>query len=240
MRDYLQIADSGLMLFLVSFTLLVVAAQSLLFIRTAWRQGAKIGLEQELMKKSMINSAIFSVVPSLPILIMLVILSNSLGRYFIWLRLSVVGSAAYESMAANIAATSVGLSGFADPNFNLVAFATVMYVMTFGIVWGIVFNIFFMRSLDKFSKKMKAKKNNFVPVFSAALFMGILGLMSSPHITNFSNIPAISAFISSAIMVFLCSIIAKNAKFKVIDDFSLPIGMLFGMAMAIVTTNMLG
>ena len=240
MRDYLKIADSPLMLFLVSFTLLVVAGQSLLFIRRAWKEGAKIGIETALMKKSMINSAIFSVVPSLPILIMLVILSNSLGRYFIWLRLSVVGSAAYESMAANIAATSVGLSGFGDPNFNLEAFSTVMYVMTFGIVWGIIFNIFFMKSLDKFSKKMKAAKNNFVPVFSAALFMGILGLMSSPHITNFGNIPALTAYISSAIMVLICSKLAKGTRFKAIDDFSLPIGMIFGMAMAIVTTNLIG
>jgi len=239
MQNYLEVANSNLMFFLCFMVILVVVFQSVLFIRKAWKQGVIEGIDTQLMKKSIINSAIFSIVPSLPILIMLMVLTNALGRYFPWLRLSVVGSAAYESMAANLAATSVGLTGFTDPNFDLPAFTTAIWVMSFGIVWGIVFNIIFMKSLDKFSKKMKAANNNFVPVVSGALFIGMLALMSSPFLTNFANIPAISAFIGSAIAVIFCGKIATATKIKAIGEFSLPISLLIGMAVAIITTNII-
>jgi uncharacterized membrane protein len=165
------------------------------------------------------------------------VLTVNLGKYFTWVRFSVVGSAVYENMAADMVAKASGLSGISDPGFNMNIFAVAMWVMTAGIVWGIVFNIFFMRSLDKFSKKAKASNNTFVPVVSAALFIGMLSLMSSPYITNFKNVSAMLSFATAAITVVLCGKIAKATKIKAIDEFSLPISLIAGMCMAIVYTN---
>ena len=55
------------------------------------------------------SSAIFSIIPSLPIIVSYLLLVPALGRYFPWLRLSVVGSAVYETMVANMAAEAFGL-----------------------------------------------------------------------------------------------------------------------------------
>ena len=44
-----------------------------------------------------------------------------------------------------------------------------------------------MRSLDRFSKKLKASNNRFVPIFSSALFMGMLALMTAPYMVNIGD-----------------------------------------------------
>ncbi|MCL2601574.1 MAG: DUF5058 family protein [Treponema sp.] len=235
--DHLVVANGGWMFFLAALVVIGIAVQSVLFIRKSWRRGTEIGIETEVMKKAMLNSAIFSIIPSLPILIFLMVFTVSFGKYFTWYRFSVVGSPVYENMAASMVAQHFGLSGITDPAFNLNIFAVAMWVLTAGIIWGIVFNIFFMKSLDKFSKKAKASNNTFVPVVSAALFIGMLSLLSTPHITNFKNPTAIVAFVSAAIMVVLCGKIAKVTKIKAIDEFSLPISLLVGMAMSILFTH---
>ena len=236
--SHLKVANSPLMFALCFMVIAIVFVQSVLFIRTAWKRGVEVGIEKSVMKKAMTNSAIFSVIPSLPIIIMLMVLSVPLGQYFPWLRLSVVGSASYESMAANMVATGSGLESMTDPNMNVAIFTTAMWVMTVGIVWGIIFNIFFMKSLDKFSKKAKASNNTFVPVFSAALFLGMLSVLSIPHAANVTKPTGIITFIAAAIAAILCSKIARVTKIRAIGEFSLPISLLIGMAVAIVYTRL--
>jgi hypothetical protein len=94
-----------------------------------------------------------------------------------------------------------------------------------------------MKSLDKFSKKAKESKSHFIPVFSAALFIGMLALMSAPYITNTKNTTAIVSFVSAAVAVMACGKVAGASGVKAIDDFSLPISLIIGMASAIVYTN---
>jgi hypothetical protein len=240
LMNYLEVANGTLMLGLCSLAIVFIMFQSLIFIRTAWKRGIEVGIDKGVMKKAMTNAAVFSVVPSLPIIVMLALLTVNLGKYFPWLRLSVVGSAVYENMAADIVAKSSGLSGIADTGFDLRVFATAMWVMSVGIIWGIVFNIFFMKSLDKFSKNAKASNNRFIPIFSSALFIGMLSLMSAPYLTDFEkNRAAIVAFISSSVAVILCGRVSKAVNIKSIDDFSLPIGMIVGMAAAVAYTNII-
>lgn len=238
--NFLEVANSRLMFVMCFITIAIIFAQSILFIRTAWNRGVEVGIEKSVMKKVMANSAVFSVIPSLPIIIMLMVLSVPLGRYFPWLRLSVVGSASYESMAANMVATGSGLESMTDPNMTVSIFTTAMCVMTVGIVWGIVFNIFFMRSLDKFSKKAKAANNTFVPVFSSALFLGMLSVLSVPHAANTAKPIGIVSFISAAAAALMCSKIAKATNIRAINEFSLPISLIIGMAVAIAATQITG
>jgi hypothetical protein len=235
--SYLEVANSNLMFLMCALVIVFVLLQAVLFIKVAWRRGVEIGIERPTMKKAMTNAALFSVVPSLPIVVMLMVLSVNLGQYFPWLRLSVVGSAAYENMAADIVAKASGLAGIADPGFDLPIFTMAMWVMSVGIIWGIVFNVFFMKSLDKFSKKAKESKSHFIPVLSGALFIGMLALMSAPYITNTKNVTAIVSFLAAAAAVLACGKVAKASGVKAIDDFSLPISLIIGMASAIVYTS---
>lgn len=235
--NYLEVANSPLMFLLCFIVIAIVVVQAFLFLRAAFRRGKELGMEPKLMKKAMANAAVFSVIPSLPIIIMLMVLSVPLGKYFPWLRLSVVGSAVYESMAADAVAKSFGLAGMTDPGFTLPIFTTAMWVMTIGIVWGIIFNIFFMKSLDRFSKKAKESNNAFVPIFSAALFLGMMSIMSAPYIVNTERLTGIVAFLAAAVAAMGCNSVAKATNIRAIGEFSLPISLLIGMAAAIVFTQ---
>lgn len=237
--NYLEVANGNIMLILCSLTVFVVLAQSVLFIIKAVKRAKEMNIENEVINKTITNSAIFSVLPSLPIIVMLLALSVSLGRYFPWLRLSIVGSAVYESMAANLAVVSMGLTDIADPGMTPEIFGVVLWVMTLGIIWGIVFNIFFMNKLDKYTKKAKSTENAFIPIFSAALFSGMLAVLSVPYVANTKNITGIVAFFSAGIAVLIFQKVGKNPKFKVVNEFSLPIALIVGMAAAIAQVNLI-
>ncbi|WP_440897473.1 DUF5058 family protein [Amphibacillus sp. Q70] len=238
--DYLDVANGSILFILCALAIGVVAIQAVIFIFVAWRRGQEIGLSKQVMRRTMSNSAIFSIVPSLPIIVMMLALSQALGRYFPWLRLSVVGSAAYEGMAADLAAQSMGLQGFADPNMSPTIFIVIMFVMTVGIIWGIIFNIFFMNRLDKFSKNQKEKAaGGFITIFSSALFIALLVTLSVPHVANVNNIEAIVAFVSAGVVVMILNKVADVTKWRILSDFSLPIALIAGMATVIFYGNLM-
>ncbi len=89
---------------------------------------------KEELKKVVVSSSIFSIVPSLPIFISYMLLVPALGKYFPWLRLSVIGSASYETMSADMAAKAYGYSGISSANFTSDVFAAITWTVTFGIL----------------------------------------------------------------------------------------------------------
>lgn len=97
MSDHFVIANSPLMFLLCGIVILYVLGQSLFFMIRAWKHGKAIGLSTQTMKSVITGSALFSIVPSIPILIILVMLMSALGNYFPWLRLSVIGSSSMRT-----------------------------------------------------------------------------------------------------------------------------------------------
>ena len=73
MKDYLTIANSPVMFLLCGIVILYVLGQSVFFMYRAWKRGKEIGLTEQKMKSVITGSALFSIVPSIPILIILVL-----------------------------------------------------------------------------------------------------------------------------------------------------------------------
>ena len=105
-KMYFSVANSPVMAAFCGLAILVVLVQAAIFFRTAWKRALELGFEKKDLMKVVKSSALFSVVPSLPIIISYMILMPVLGKFFAWLRLSVIGSASYETLAANMAVTS--------------------------------------------------------------------------------------------------------------------------------------
>ena len=93
----------------------------------AFRRGKELNMTTTEMKEAARSSAIFSIIPSLPIIVSYLLLVPALGRYFPWLRLSVVGSAAYETMVANMAAEALGLESITVPNIPADIFIFILF-----------------------------------------------------------------------------------------------------------------
>ncbi|MCH3988172.1 MAG: DUF5058 family protein [Lachnospiraceae bacterium] len=89
--------------------ILFVAIVCVIFLVRAYRAGKKAGMDPAVLKRAIISSATFSVLPSVGILLGVIALSGSLGTPWPWLRLSVIGALHYETQVAEAAAEQVGI-----------------------------------------------------------------------------------------------------------------------------------
>ena len=235
--SHLEAANSSVMAVLCGITILIVLLQPILFLAAAVKRGKELNMTKEEMKNAAVSSAVFSIIPSLPIIISYLILVPSLGRYFPWLRLSVVGSASYETMVANMATEAFGLEAITVENIPLDVFASIVFVVTIGILGGNIFNEFFLKTYDKKVEKIKGENAALVPMITTAMFLGLYGTMAAPHLTNFSSIPALSAILVAGIAALLLG--KLSTKVKRLKEFSFALSMVIGMLASCVVNAML-
>ena len=93
---------------LVAVVIVFVIAMSLRFIVLAWRRARKLGISTQLLRRTAVSAAVFTIVPAISILLGVIALSKALGFPLPWLRLSVIGALTYETPAAAAAAQSAG------------------------------------------------------------------------------------------------------------------------------------
>lgn len=235
--SHLDLANSSTMAILCGITILIVLLQPVLFIFAAVKRAKELNMSREELKEAATSSAVFSIIPSLPIIISYLILVPSLGRYFPWLRLSVVGSASYETMAANMAAEAFGLESISVPDIPVDVFVCIVFVVTVGILGGNIFNVFFLKTYDKKVESLKTKNAKLVPVITTAMFLGLYGTMSAPYITNFTNIPAVTAIAGAGIAALIFDRLAR--KVKRLKEFAFPLSMIVGMLASCVVNAMI-
>lgn len=232
-QNYLSIANEFKMFLICLIPVLLVIVQAILFFRYAWKESKAI-IPDDVRKKVVINAALFSIVPTLPIVISIAILIPVLGQYIPWLRLSVIGSVMYEGAVADMTLKFFGLNGgLNDPNITASNFVSVVWVMTCGMLSGSVLNVLLLKSYDK-KMKTASNKGGFAPMAIASLFPAIIMFLGIPKAFDFKLPLSCIAFLASGICVVSCGYIAKVTKIKLINEFSFPISMLVGMLFAII------
>ena len=81
MDNYFDFANGPILFWLCVPVIACAVVQALLFLRKAWRRGLELGMTKGEMKKVITSSAVFSIVPSLPIVVMMMMLIPVLGKY---------------------------------------------------------------------------------------------------------------------------------------------------------------
>ena len=126
------------LLFIIAGILIaVVLGQSVYFLVKALRRSKQLGMDQTKIKKTIKTAAIFTIAPAVAIVISVMTLSKKLGLPLPWLRLSVVGSMSYETIAANNALSAMGQSLGSEAALTAQQFVNVLLVMTISIMVGI-------------------------------------------------------------------------------------------------------
>ena len=141
----MKIANSWWMYMLGVIVVVFVLAGCIFFILRAFKDAKKKGMDQKKLKKVVINSAIFTILPSISILIGVVTLSGTLGVPLPWIRLSVIGALHYEGAAVKTALDAFGVETIT----NNEVFVTIAWVMTLGILTGPLFCLFGFKAYDK-------------------------------------------------------------------------------------------
>lgn len=244
-KNYLEFANSWQMFTLSAVVITFVIIQSILFYKRAYNRGLDIGINKVDLKRITKSAGIFAIVPALPILIFLLMLSPSLGKFFPWLRLSVIGSGVYENMVANQVATNLGAPGF--EGLTMDDFMIVMLTMTFAIVGGLTASIFFLKPLSKKIVSLEQSTNGFGPHLVPAMFIGLVVSMAYPyllpkinHETDTFNINLVSALvvIIGGLSFLALNYFSKKYNSRALSEFAFPVSILIGMAAAIVLTQL--
>ena len=223
--------------------ILFVMFMSVLFMIRAWKAGLSIGMDKAKLRKTVISSATFTLVPSISILIGVITLSGSLGVPLPWLRLSVIGALHYELSVADIAARAVGLTSLNATEMTAEAFTTIALVMSAGIIWGMVLTVFLnKRYTSKLQKKpadagnSKKKGKSLGDVAMTAMFIGLVAAYVGSYVGTYTStgniLPLIVLAVSAAAMaVFTYFIEKKNIRW--LENFSIACSMLVGIAAAV-------
>ena len=122
---------------LVGLLVAVVLGQSVFFLAKALRRSKQLGMDQTKIRKTIRTAAIFTIAPAVAIVISVITLSKKLGIPLPWLRLSVVGSMSYETIAANNALAAMGQSLGSSAALTAQQYVNVLLVMTISILVGI-------------------------------------------------------------------------------------------------------
>lgn len=80
----------------------VVLLQAAIFFRRAWSDGKKIGLSNEQLKSGFKTGVIPAIGPAVAVLVGMLALVATVGGPVAWMRLSVIGSVAFELPAAEL------------------------------------------------------------------------------------------------------------------------------------------
>jgi hypothetical protein len=160
---------------LVGIIIAAVLAQSVYFLVKAYRRAKAKGMDMKKINKTIVTAALFTVAPAVSIVITVIALANSLGVALPWLRLSVVGSLSYETIAAANAASGMGetLASLAG-KMNASQYVTIIIVMTVSIMVGIWLVPLIAKKMQKGLVSFENKDKKWSDILQSSLFIGMI------------------------------------------------------------------
>jgi hypothetical protein len=229
---------------------LFIIGGSLFFALLAYRRSKAINMPKEVLKKTVVSSISFSILPSIGIFIGVITMAGLLGIPLPWIRLSVLGALHYELMAVSVAADGVTVA-----TLMMEDFVTIAFVMTIAIIWGSLFALFFFK---KYQKKVVDKvdtsdKKSFAPLIFQAVFIGLIsayfgdafakmihyevrevvdGAYTPNYLDKTTFVPLI-VFVSSFLFMAFFDYLVQKKNQKWLENFQLSISMLLGMTIAV-------
>jgi hypothetical protein len=235
-----------LLFVIVGAIIAVVLAQSAFFLARAIKRAKELGLGEHI-KKTVISAAIFTIAPAVAVLIGVVALSKSLGIPLPWLRLSVIGSITYETVAAGNALEAANMSAgttVTDPSIYI----TIAWVMTVGIAAGLILVPFVTKKLQSGLAKVGMKDKKWGEIFNNAMFLGMISAFLGYVFCDVglvvkgdtSGLIPVCVMAVSAVVMAVCGLIATKARIRWLTDYALPLSLVIGMASAIPFTALLG
>ena len=233
-----------LLFVLVGIVVLAVLGQSAFFLIKAWRRGIAIGMKKEKLNTIALTAVVFTIAPAVAIVISVITLSKDLGLPLPWLRLSVVGSLSYETIAASNAENAMGLVFGQVSSLTASQYVTITAVMTLSIMVGIWLVPVVCRRMQKGIIKLENKDKKWSEILIASMFIGMISAFLGYVFCDFSTvfhgntsglIPVLVMLVSAAVMA-LSGVVVKKKKWGWIRDFALPISLIVGMASAIPIT----
>lgn len=235
--------NSAFMYTIAIIVILFAIAQSIFFLIRAYNRGVAIGMTKAKLRKTIISTTVFTIAPALSILLGVITLAKFLGIPLPWIRLSVIGAITYELPAATTTATALGISlseTITDPK----VFSAISWVMTLGIIPGLILIPLFLKKIQKGILRIKTKDSKWGDIFMTSLFLGMisafLGMVFADLRSGLSGWIPIFVLLFSALVMGICGFLIKVKKMKWLETYALSISMIAAMVFAAFITPIIG
>ena len=146
-------ANSWWMYLLGIVVVIFILAGCVFYILKSYKDAKRIGMDTKVFNKTIFNSVVFTILPSISILIGVIALSGVVGVPLPWIRLTVIGALHYE-------VTAIGAAGYGSvtlASLEAQQLVTIAFVMTIGVLSGPLFCLF---GLKFYEKKALSKLTN--------------------------------------------------------------------------------
>ena len=233
-----QIISSPLLLALIMGGLLYIVIFSLIYLKKAYARCLELGITKEKIHKVIKSSLVFSIVPSLSIVVGLFALIPVLGTIWSWWRLSVIGSLSYETLISSSVATAIGYETSAQmlESASASQFGVVMILMTIGMLSG----FFVLLPLGK-KLCMSVSKSETASTWKYVLsgtFMLCLFAVYIPVLLIGDTIQA-AVMLTGLVIAVGLGVLSSIPKLKWLNDFIMAFSMIGGMVSSVFWTNLL-
>lgn len=223
-----DIITSPLLLTMVIVGLLYIVGFSLVYLKKAYNHCLELGISKDELSTVIKSSLVFSIVPSLSIVVGLFALISVLGVVWSWWRLSVIGSLSYESLISSSVTSALGYATSAEMLENATGrqFGVVMILMSIGMLSG-----FFI--LLPFGKKMSMSVNKSENTSSwkyvlSGTFMLCLFAVYIPVLLIGDTVQA-AVMLTGLVIAVALGVLASKPGLKWLNDFIMAFSMIGGM-----------
>ena len=209
-----DIITSPLLLIMVIIGLLYIVVFSLIYLKKAYNHCLELGITKETLKNVIKSSLVFSIVPSLSIVVGLFALISVLGTVWSWWRLSVIGSLSYESLISSSVASAIGFSSSAV---------------------GMLSGFFILLPLGKKLSMSVSKSDNSTNTWKYVLsgcFMLCLFAVYIPVLLIGDTVQA-AVMLTGLVIAVVLGILAKKPKLGWLNNFIMAFSMIGGMISSI-------
>lgn len=227
---YMDVANSPWLWISAIPVVLMVLLQAGLFLRRSWENGKEMGLSDEQLKTALKTGVISAIGPAIAVLAAMLALIATIGGPVAWMRLSVIGSVAFELPAAELGVSQLGF-GFGDEGITETAFATAVWTMTLGGIGWLLVAALGTPHMEKGRQKIVNGKETLLPIITSGAMLGAFAYFVSGEIT--SGAPETGSAAIGGLAMLLLLKIADEKGIQWIREWALGSAMAVGLVVGI-------
>jgi len=227
---YMDIANSRWLWLSTVPVVMVVLLQAAIFLRRAWRDGKEMGLSEKKLKTGFKTGIISAIGPSIAVLAGMLALIATVGGPVSWMRLTVIGSIAFELPAAELGLNQFGYS-LGDEGISETAYATAVWAMTLGGTGWLLVSAFGTRHMETVRSKISNGNEKLIPVISAAAMLGAFAYFLSGEVA--AGTPETGAVAVGGLAMLALLHVADSRDIQWIREWALGVAMFVGLLAAV-------
>ncbi|AGB40025.1 DUF5058 family protein [Natronococcus occultus] len=222
----MDVANSPWLWISVVPVVMMVLIQAGLFLRRSWKNGKEMGLSDEQLTTGLKTGVISAIGPAIAVLAAMLALIATVGGPVAWMRLTVIGSLAFELPAAELGVSQLGY-GFGDEGITETAFATAVWTMTLGGIGWLLVAALGTPHMEKARQKVVGGRDTLLPIVTAGAMLGAFAYFVSGEIT--AGAPETASVAMGGLVMSSLLAIADEKEIQWIREWALGIAMAVGL-----------